>query len=156
MWWKTSNTSSLVALWVMLARLIWEFIGVDAKSALNANHTASRTKLASHAQRAKDVPVNFSWKLTKDNAVRYQSLELAGWYQTVPYLRLKRQTRWHIAIESYLPTICNQSGKRKEKQWHCRMDDMSMTAIGLCLNKNARAQSHDRPPWRLTLNKQVK
>jgi hypothetical protein len=34
--------------------------GVDAKSALNANHTASRTKLASHAQRTKDVPVNFS------------------------------------------------------------------------------------------------
>jgi hypothetical protein len=34
--------------------------GVDAKSALNAKHTASRTKLASHAQRAKDVPVNFS------------------------------------------------------------------------------------------------
>jgi hypothetical protein len=33
---------------------------VDAKSALNANHTASRTKLASQAQRAKDVPVNFS------------------------------------------------------------------------------------------------
>jgi hypothetical protein len=33
---------------------------VDAKSALNANHTASRTKLASHAQRAKDVLVNFS------------------------------------------------------------------------------------------------
>jgi hypothetical protein len=29
---------------------------VDAKSALNAKHT----KLASHAQRAKDVPVNFS------------------------------------------------------------------------------------------------
>jgi hypothetical protein len=33
---------------------------VDAKSALNSNHTASRTKLASHAQRANDVPVNFS------------------------------------------------------------------------------------------------
>jgi hypothetical protein len=33
---------------------------VGAKSALNAKHTASRTKLASHAQRAKDVPVNFS------------------------------------------------------------------------------------------------
>jgi hypothetical protein len=33
---------------------------VDAKSALNAKHTSSRTKLASHAQRAKDVPVNFS------------------------------------------------------------------------------------------------
>jgi hypothetical protein len=34
--------------------------GVDTKSALNANHTASRTKLASHARRANDVPVNFS------------------------------------------------------------------------------------------------
>jgi hypothetical protein len=33
---------------------------VGAKSALDANHTASRTKLASHAQRANDVPVNFS------------------------------------------------------------------------------------------------
>jgi hypothetical protein len=33
---------------------------VDAKSALDVKHTASRTKLASHAQRAKDVPVNFS------------------------------------------------------------------------------------------------
>jgi hypothetical protein len=65
--------------------------GVGAKSALNANHTASRTKLASHAQRANDVPVNFSLKLTKDKVVKYQSLELAGWYQTVPYLRLKSQ-----------------------------------------------------------------
>jgi hypothetical protein len=35
-------------------------ISVDAKSTLNANHTASRTKLASHAQRPNDVPVNFS------------------------------------------------------------------------------------------------
>jgi hypothetical protein len=33
---------------------------VDAKSALNAKHTASRTKLTSHVHRAKDVPVNFS------------------------------------------------------------------------------------------------
>jgi hypothetical protein len=30
----------------------------------------------------------FFLKLTKDKAVKYQSLELAGWYQTVPYLRL--------------------------------------------------------------------
>jgi hypothetical protein len=59
------------------------------------------------------VPVNFSWKLTKDRAVRYQSLELAGWYQTVPYLRLKSQIEWHIAIESYLPTNYNHSGTRK-------------------------------------------
>jgi hypothetical protein len=34
------------------------------------------------------VPVNFPWKLTKDKVVKLQSLELAGWYQTVPYLRL--------------------------------------------------------------------
>jgi hypothetical protein len=38
----------------------WKSHCVDAKSALNAKHTASRTKLASHAQREKDVPVNFS------------------------------------------------------------------------------------------------
>jgi hypothetical protein len=40
---------------------------------------------------SRDVLVNFSRKLTKDKAIRYQSLELAGWYQTVPYLRLKSQ-----------------------------------------------------------------
>jgi hypothetical protein len=44
-------------------------------------------KLASHAKRFQDVPVNFPWKLTKDKVVKFQSLELAGWYQTVPYLR---------------------------------------------------------------------
>jgi hypothetical protein len=91
-------------------------VPVDAKSALNAKHTASRTKLASHAQRAKDVPVNFSWKLTKDKTVKYQSLELAGWYQTVPYLRLRSQMRWHIAIESYLPTNYSHSGNRKREK----------------------------------------
>jgi hypothetical protein len=60
-------------------------------------------KLASHAKRSQDVPVNFPWKLTKEKVVKFQSLELAGWYQTVPYLRLKSQVRWHIAIKSYLP-----------------------------------------------------
>jgi hypothetical protein len=60
-------------------------------------------KLASHAKRFQDVPVNFSWKLTKDNVVKFQSLELAGWYQTVPYLRPQSQVRWHIATRSYLP-----------------------------------------------------
>jgi hypothetical protein len=45
-------------------------------------------KLASHMQRSQDVPVNFPWKLTKDKVVKFQNLELAGWYQTVPYLRL--------------------------------------------------------------------
>jgi hypothetical protein len=44
-------------------------------------------KLASHAKRFQDVPVHFPWKLTKDKVVKFQSLELAGWYQTVPYLR---------------------------------------------------------------------
>jgi hypothetical protein len=46
----------------------------------------------------------FFLKLTKDKAVKYQSLELAGWYQTVPYLRLKSHVRWHIAMGSYLST----------------------------------------------------
>jgi hypothetical protein len=39
------------------------------------------------------VPVNFSLKLTKDKVVKFQSLELVGWYQTVPYLRLQSQVR---------------------------------------------------------------
>jgi hypothetical protein len=46
----------------------------------------------------------FFLKLTKGNAVRCQSLELAGWYQTVPYLRLGSHVRWHIAMRSYLST----------------------------------------------------
>jgi hypothetical protein len=36
----------------------------------------------------------FSLKINKkDKAVKYQSLELAGWYQTVPYLRLESHVR---------------------------------------------------------------
>jgi hypothetical protein len=31
------------------------------------------------------VPVNFPRKLTKDKVVKFQSLELAGWYQTGPF-----------------------------------------------------------------------
>jgi hypothetical protein len=46
----------------------------------------------------------FFLKLTKDKAVKYQSLELTGWYQTVPYLRLESHVRWHIAMRSYLST----------------------------------------------------
>jgi hypothetical protein len=42
-------------------------------------------------------------------------LELAGWYQTVPYLRPKSQMGWHIAIESYLPANWNYSGALKGK-----------------------------------------
>jgi hypothetical protein len=45
-------------------------------------------KLASHVKIFQDVPVNIPWKLTKDKVVKFQSLELAGCYQTVPYLRL--------------------------------------------------------------------
>jgi hypothetical protein len=60
-------------------------------------------KLASHEKRFQDMLVNFPWKLTKDKVVKFQSLELAGWYQTVPYLRLESHVRWHIATRSYLP-----------------------------------------------------
>jgi hypothetical protein len=28
--------------------------------------------------------------MTKDKVVKFQNLELAGWYQTVPYLRLEK------------------------------------------------------------------
>jgi hypothetical protein len=88
---------------------------VDAKRAPSAKHTASRTSWLYTRKESRDVPVNFSWKLTKDKAVRYQSLELAGWYQTVPYLRLGSQMGWHIAIKSYLPINWNHSGTHKRK-----------------------------------------
>jgi hypothetical protein len=64
---------------------------VDAKSAPSAKHTASRTSWLHTRKESRDMPVNFSWKLTKDKEVRYQSLELVGWYQTVPYLQLRSQ-----------------------------------------------------------------
>jgi hypothetical protein len=67
------------------------FATVDAKCAPSAKHTASRTSWLHTRKESRDVPVNFSWKLTKDKVVRYQILELAGWYQTVPYLRLRSQ-----------------------------------------------------------------
>jgi hypothetical protein len=31
-------------------------------------------------------------------------LELAGWYQKIPYLRLESHAKWHIAMRSYLST----------------------------------------------------
>jgi hypothetical protein len=83
---------------------------VDAKCAPSAKHTASRISWLHMCRESRDVPVNFSWKLTKDKVVKFQSLELAGWYQTVPYLRLQSQVRWHIAIESYVPANWNHSG----------------------------------------------
>jgi hypothetical protein len=64
---------------------------VDAKCAPSAKHTASRTSWLHACKESQDVPVNFPEKLTKDNVVKYQSLELAGWYQTVPYLQLQSQ-----------------------------------------------------------------
>jgi hypothetical protein len=128
-------------------------VSVDAKCVPSAKHKASQTSWLHTCKESQDVPVNFPWKLTKDKVVKYQSLELAGWYQTVPYLRLQSQTGWHIAIESYLPINWNHSGAYKRKKQHSRMSDVSMTTIGLCLDKDARAQDHDRSPWWSRLNK---
>jgi hypothetical protein len=69
---------------------MYVLVSVDVKFAPYVKHTASRTKLASHANRFQGVPVNFPRKLTKDKVVKFQSLELAGWYQTVPYLWLEK------------------------------------------------------------------
>jgi hypothetical protein len=63
-WWLCAHLSNVSYCW--------------RKKVHSAPITQQAGKLASHAQRANDVPVNFSWKLTKDGAVRYQSLELAG------------------------------------------------------------------------------
>jgi hypothetical protein len=89
---------------------------VDAKCAPSAKNTASRTSWLHMRKESRDVPVNFPWKLTKDKVVKYQSLELAGWNQTVPYLRLRSQMGWHIAIESYLPINWNHSGALRRKK----------------------------------------
>jgi hypothetical protein len=45
----------------------------------------------------------FSLKVTKDEKQLDKNLKLAGWYQTVPYLRLQSQSKRHIATASYLP-----------------------------------------------------
>jgi hypothetical protein len=71
-----------------LSRTCWHKISTLCQAHSKPN------KLASHAKRFRDVPVNFPWKLTKDKVVKFQSLELAGWYQTVPYLRLESHVRW--------------------------------------------------------------
>jgi hypothetical protein len=89
---------------------------VDAKCAPSAKHTASRTSWLHTRKESRDVPVNFPWKLTKEKVVKYQSLELAGWYQIVPYLWLRSQMGWHIAIKSYLPINWNHSGALKRKK----------------------------------------
>jgi hypothetical protein len=102
--------SLIVARWFGWHGVCWRKICTSRQA-----HSKPK-KLASHAKRSQDVPVNFPWKLTKDKVVKFQSLELAGWYQTVPYLRLKSQVRWHIAIKSYLPTNWNHSGALKGKK----------------------------------------
>jgi hypothetical protein len=94
------------------------------------------------AERESDVPVNFSWKLTKDKTVKYPSLELTRWYQAVPYLRLKSQPRRHVAMQSYLSKNHDHSGNRKGKKEHCRTGDVSMTTINLWINMDACAK-----PW---------
>jgi hypothetical protein len=64
-------------------------------------------------------------------------LELAGWYQTVPYLRLRSHTRWHIAIWKLFAKELKPLGNLWEEKQYYRMDDVSMMVIGLCLVKNA-------------------
>jgi hypothetical protein len=44
-------------------------------------------------------------KLTKDEKQSDKNLELAGWYQTVPHLRLESQVKRHIATTSYLLAV---------------------------------------------------
>jgi hypothetical protein len=90
----------ILQVWVMIQRFdhCWRKIRTPRQAHSKPN------KLASHTSRFQSVPVNFPWKLTKDKVVKYQSLELAGWYQTVPYLRLESHVRWHIAMRSHVST----------------------------------------------------
>jgi hypothetical protein len=76
--------------------LTWSIYGYDQISTLLLTqnpHLAPSTQQAEQAgftheeitRRASQFSLK---KLTKDKVVKSQSLELAGWYQTVPYLRL--------------------------------------------------------------------
>jgi hypothetical protein len=103
---------------VVTLTILWKFtLSYCWRKMCTQRQTHSKPKsLASHAQRESDVPVNFSWKLTKNKTVKYQSLEPTGWYQAVPYLRLRSQARRHVAMRSYLPKNHNHSGNREGKK----------------------------------------
>jgi hypothetical protein len=58
------------------------------------------------------VLVNFPWNWQRMKTVRY-NLELAGWYQTVPYLWLRSQLKRHIATTSYLTAFWVSFGNFK-------------------------------------------
>jgi hypothetical protein len=103
--------------------------------------------LASHVKRFQDVLVNFPWKLTKDKVVNLQSLELVGWYQTVPYLQPKSQVRWHI--EAICQQTKNHSGASECKTEHSRTDDVSMTKNRSLFKWNCTCTK----PWPILHNK---
>jgi hypothetical protein len=99
---------------------------VDTKSALYAKHTASRTSLLS-TRADSEACQSISLKLTKSNIVRCQSLELAGWYQTVPYLRLKPCEVTYSYEKLSVNRLKKHSGALKRETKHSRIDDVSMT-----------------------------
>jgi hypothetical protein len=71
---------------ILSADVMWDLLTQNP-------HTAPSTQQAEQAGLTHELipkrASQFFLKLTKGNAVRCQSLELSGWYQTVPYLRLK-------------------------------------------------------------------
>jgi hypothetical protein len=72
-------------------------LGVPKRVLTRNPHPAPGTQQAEQAGLTHEqIPKRasqFFLKLTKGNAVRYQSLELTGWYQTVPYLRVESHVR---------------------------------------------------------------
>jgi hypothetical protein len=71
---------------------------VDAKSApAPSTQQAERSWLNTRA--GSKACQSIFLKLTKDKKQLDRNLQLAGWYQTVPYLRAKSQIERHIAAK---------------------------------------------------------
>jgi hypothetical protein len=81
-------------------KVCWHKIGTSRQA-----HSKPKGAGLTRAMNLQSVPVNFSWNWQRKQNSQITNLELVGWYQTVPYLRLESQSKWYIATISYLSTI---------------------------------------------------
>jgi hypothetical protein len=77
---------------------------VDAKSSPLAPSTQQAEQSWLNTRAESGACRSIFLKLTKNEKQLDKNLELAGWYQTVPYLWPESQVERHIATKSYLST----------------------------------------------------
>jgi hypothetical protein len=89
----------------------------------NLHPTSSTQQVKQASFTHEHIPRRASqFKLTKDKVIKFQSLELAEWYQTVPYLRLEKPCEMTYSYKklsaSKLETIRElQSVKQNIAEW---------------------------------------